>query len=123
MAVIGASGQLYFSLSSASALRDFQTFLQRKWVKSLHEALLCVQTFGKAGSAALGAEADGIKPGGKKGRGGPGGAGQIELKTSAGRGLYAGPAASGRGQAPLMLIFGNNAVPLCLLVCHLSMAY
>lgn len=59
-----------------------------------------MQTFGKAGSAALGAEAENMKPGGKNGGGPPSGAGgHFELKPSAGRGLYAGPAAPSLGQA------------------------
>ena len=52
-----------------------------------------VQAFGKAGSAALGQEADKMQPGGKKRQ--PGG--NLELKAGAARGLYAGPV-GGRGR-------------------------
>lgn len=49
--------------------------------------MLCMQAFGKAGSAALGAEAEKLKAGKKKGQ-----APQLELKAGAARGIFAGPA-------------------------------
>ena len=51
-----------------------------------------MQAFGKAGSAALGAEAEKMQAGGKKGRSA---GSNLELKAGAARGLYAGPT-SGR---------------------------
>ena len=47
-----------------------------------------LQAFGKAGSAALGAEAEKMQPGKK--RTGPA---PLELKAGAARGMFAGPAA------------------------------
>lgn len=52
-----------------------------------------MQAFGKAGSAALGAEAQNLKAGGKPGK--PGSA-PLQLKAGAARGLYAGPLTSSR---------------------------
>lgn len=58
-----------------------------------------MQAFGKAGSAALGAEANSKEAGKRQGRGGalPG---QLELKPGAARGLYAGPMRPSRQAKP-----------------------